>query len=420
MSMPAIDYQRYFGASETDAGVPDDAGHATPVRPEPMPTPMPTPMRAMPAHDPAPRAASLAALEAQYQQLAPRAARFGRELAQQLETLLATAGVALAVPVQHRVKPWATIAARAAGADASLGAVTALVDLVGVRVVVQFRRDLATVARLLHAHFTVLSRDEGEVASDAIGYPSGHAVVALPDAWLALPTLADLSGWRAEVQVRTTAQHVWASAVRTLDYEDESTMPPRVRRVMARVSTFLETIDLELERALVERARPARQDAPHDAPPASEPTPVAAAAVVPTPTPTPMATPVPTPVEPLDAPRLEHVLDELWPPANKRAGEEPYEDLLEDLRNFAVADGRTLQPLLRRYRDAALAEDARAAHARRTSPDAELLPAAERERLARGVYYTHAGLTRWVLGREFGSEFLKYVTQAMQERRPRA
>jgi ppGpp synthetase/RelA/SpoT-type nucleotidyltranferase len=398
MSLPAIDYQRYFGTSETEAGAPDDAARALP---EPTPS---SPMRAMPAApDPASRGASLAALEAEYQQLAPRAARFAAELARQLETMLASAGVVLAMPVQQRVKPWATIAERVARADAAIGAVGALSDLVGVRVVVQFRRDLATVARLLDTHFTVLSREDGEAAPDAVGYPSGHAVVALPDAWLALPTLADLRGWRAEVQLRTTAQHVWAGAVRALDYPDESAMPPRVRRVMARVSTFLETIDLELERALLERTRHGRTpdvlpDVLRDE--------------------TPAAAPAPAPA-PLDAGRLEQVLDELWPPANKRAGEEPYGDLLEDLRNFSVADARTLQPLLARYRDAALAEDARAAHARRTSADAELLPAAERERLARGVYYTHAGLTRWVLGREFGSEFLKYVTQAMQERRPR-
>jgi ppGpp synthetase/RelA/SpoT-type nucleotidyltranferase len=397
MSLPAIDYQRYFGTSETAAGAHDEAPRGMP---EPTPS---TPVRAMPAApDPAPRGASLAALEAEYQQLAPRAARFAQELARQLETMLASAGVPLAMPVQHRVKPWATIAERAARADAAIGAVGALADLVGARVVVQFRRDLATVGRLLDTHLTVLAREEGEASSETIGYPSGHAIVALPEGWLALPTLADLRGWRAEVQLRTTAQHVWAGALQALAHPDESTMPPRVRRVMARVSTFLETIDLELERALQEQARHGR--APGEAP-------AAAAAATPA-----AAAPA---IELLDAAELERVLDALWPAANKRAGEEPYDDLLEDLRNFAVSDARTLQPLLRRYRDAALAEDARAAQARRTSPDAELLPAAERERLARGVYYTHAGLTRWVLGREFGSEFLKYVTQAMQERRPR-
>jgi ppGpp synthetase/RelA/SpoT-type nucleotidyltranferase len=416
--MHPIDYQRFFGAPETGPGAATEAPPAPPaatLRPTPaagsaaVAPSLPTPARASVVIPPAPAAPSiaqaaaepaaprlpdLAALEVEHRVLEPRAERFARELARQLTTLLGPAGVALSVPIQTRVKPWASVADRAARQTPAVESVTQLADFVGLRVIVPFRRDLATVERLLDEHFTVLERQpagDGDGALDAVGYPSGHVVVTLPAAWLTVPTLADLRGWRAEVQLRTAAQQAWASAAHALQYQQgEGAMPAPVRRVMARVATFLETADLELERALAERER--YRD------PAARP-PVG---------------------EPLNVDLLERVLDDLWPAEHKRAAGEPYGELLEDLRRFGVGDARALRLLMRRYRDAALAEDARTAQTRRAAPDAALLPTAERERLARGVYCTHAGLTRWVLGREFGREFLSYVRHAMHERSPRA
>lgn len=59
-----------------------------------------------------------------------------------------------------------------------------------------------------------------------------------------------MSGLKAEVQVRTVTQHVWAAASHVLQYKQEASVPLPVRRSIYRVSALLETVDLEFERVL--------------------------------------------------------------------------------------------------------------------------------------------------------------------------
>src|ERR1700690_3888715 len=65
--------------------------------------------------------------------------------------------------------------------------------------------------------------------------------------------MAGLANLRAEIQVRTTAQHIWAEASQTLLYKNEKAVPQTLKRAIYRVSALLETVDLEFERVLSDR-----------------------------------------------------------------------------------------------------------------------------------------------------------------------
>lgn len=60
---------------------------------------------------------------------------------------------------------------------------------------------------------------------------------------------------RAEIQVRTIAQHMWAAVSHKLQYKVEDSVPLEIRRAINRSSAILEVVDLEFDRVLIERER---------------------------------------------------------------------------------------------------------------------------------------------------------------------
>src|SRR5262249_41621118 len=153
----------------------------------------------------------------------------------------------LSVPVQTRVKSQASVLEKLERLKARSIKLTELQDLVGFRIILQFRRDVAKIIELLAKNFKIVEQyDTAErLKADQFGYSSIHFVVELQDSWLAVPTMSAFGGTRAEIQVRTTAQHIWAAASHTLQYKNEASVPPGIRRAIHRVSALLETVDLE-------------------------------------------------------------------------------------------------------------------------------------------------------------------------------
>jgi hypothetical protein len=77
-----------------------------------------------------------------------------------------------------------------------------------------------------------------------------HFVVEFPEPWFVVPTIGPMRGLRAEIQVRTHAQHIWADASHILQYKKESSVAPKTRRDIHRIAALLETVDLEFEKVL--------------------------------------------------------------------------------------------------------------------------------------------------------------------------
>jgi hypothetical protein len=183
-----------------------------------------------------------------------------------------------------------------------------------------------------------------------------------------------MRGLKAEIQVRTIAQHIWAAASHDLQYKHEESVPLPVRRAIYRVSALLETVDLEFERVLEQRAL-YRDDVN-----------------------------VSKTTDTLNVDLLEKVLDSLLPADNKK-DDEDYADLLTDFLYFGLDTVPKLQSLIEKHISKILEVDAEIVKGKRKE---YLVNETHSERIAKGVYLTHAGLAREALLQEFGEEFNAY------------
>jgi hypothetical protein len=134
-----------------------------------------------------------------------------------------------------------------------------------------------------------------------------------------MPTFKKAAGMRAEIQVRSGAQHIWASASHILQYKQERDVPPPVRRAISRVAALLETVDLEFERVLDERAVYGSQKKSETA------------------------------TDELNVDLLAKVLDEELPSENMET-EERYAELLPELLFFSINTPKKLRELIAKHR----------------------------------------------------------------------
>jgi hypothetical protein len=260
---------------------------------------------------------------------------------------------------------------------------------VGLRVILLFQRAVSDVCKIIADNFKVLKTENTHerLATSEFGYSSVHFQIEPPPGWLTVPTLKRLGNCKAEIQVRTVAQHIWASASHVLQYKQEKGVPPSVRRSICRVSALLETVDLEFERVLAERA--------------------SYLANVQTDTST----------ETLNVDLLVKILDELLPKDNKSQGDEDYASLLTDLAEFGIKTNVELRYLIKETKNAIILEDRERVleelNAKHERENAEATPfniILDDERLDRGVFFSHVGLTRNALGQKFGQKWADYNT----------
>ena len=336
----------------------------------------------MPTKSKRKRASDLRTLEQQYREQADVAERFSEEVSHQLDALIERSGISLSFPVQRRVKSWVSIVEKLERLGLVLSNIGDLQDLIGFRIILQFRRDIDIICRLIADQFVVIDRyDTGDrLREDQFGYSSVHFVIEVPSAWLAVPSFARLAGLKAEIQVRTTAQHIWAAASHTLQYKSEAAVPQPVRRAIHRVSALLETVDLEFERVLTERASYKSEV---------------------------QAAPLPAD-EPLNVEVIERVLDDVWPKENKKPGRESYGVLAEELAQFDVTTSAQLRNLLKKHYQAVMREEESYVNRRQSGE-----PARARRMQRRRVYFMHCGLTRIALLKEFGKRWDDYQKRAI-------
>lgn len=328
----------------------------------------------------------LAAFEREYQGIAAILPNFCQELTAQLNTLLTEADVVLGFPIQYRVKRWESIAEKLEQGGLDIASVQEMQDLAGLRLILLYKRDVETVCELIVKHFTLIRQydTQDRLKADQFGYASRHLIVELPEGWLAVPTLKGMGGLQAEIQVRTVAQHIWAEISHKLQYKHEASVPPTLRRAIYRASALLETVDLEFERVLTERASyRADIDVTED--------------------------------EVLNVDVLEKILDDLFPEKNKDPNEN-YAELLDDLTHYQVATVTELRNLINKHYTSIMEnETARAQEAIQEYRDGNL--GEDPERTERGVYFTHVGLARTALKVEHGEkDFMAWIMRKMPQR----
>jgi len=330
------------------------------------------------------RSANLSSIETEYRSIYPIAEHFCTELSHQMSKLVENEHIILGFPIQHRVKLWTSLAEKFERVNLKATSVKDVQDLVGLRLILLFKRDVAKVSALIEKNFRVIRKYDTQerLKDDQFGYTSTHFIIELTENWLAVPTLAAMRGLRAELQIRTVAQHIWAEVSHVLQYKQKESTPPTVTRAIYRVSALLETVDLEFERVLEQRsAYRAEID-------------------------------VSGTKDSLNVDLLATTLDSLLPRQNK-SGDEDYAQLLTDLSNFEIKTQQQLVDLINKYRAAVERVEERLVienQLRLTQGDPVV--GTSRERTTAGVFYTHAGLTRAALNQEFGEAWEHYITEA--------
>jgi putative GTP pyrophosphokinase len=319
-------------------------------------------------------------LEDEYKGVASSAEQFATELARQIGRLVLQRGISLGFPIQSRLKTWNSIAEKVQRLSFNARRITDFQDLVGLRLVLLFQRDVHRICELLEREFAVTKRYDtiDRLKSDQFGYSSVHLVLALPESWLAIPAFSPMRGLRAEVQVRTVAQHMWAEASHALQYKQESSVPAPVLRAIHRASALLETVDLEFHRVLEERETYRAEIVTGS-----------------------------TDQRLSDVDFLSRTLDGLLPPANRTDSEE-YSELLAELQKFGVLTSGELHKLVTEYLPESLRRDASAVRERAGSSQ---LSAEARERIRRGVFLTHTGMVRTMLSAARGHEYDRFLVQ---------
>lgn len=312
-------------------------------------------------------------LREEYNSIRPAAQRLANTIVDQLKELVTTESITLGVPLDFRIKEWSSVQDKIERNHLYLQTITELSDLIGIRIILLFQRDISRMCSSIANTFVVVSQeDTSDRLSEAqFGYRSLHYILKPPDAWLTMPTFRNCERFVIEIQIRTLAQHIWAAASHELQYKQEHNVPPPVRRSIHRVSALLETVDLEFERLLQERDTYVAEVAPASV------------------------------NEELNVDLLAKILASRLPLQNIKS-DEPYSELLSDLSVLGIKTSGALLKIIDKHLDDALAEDAAKVDRRRK--EGRCLGTTQ-ERIDRGVFFGHVGLIRGMLEKAFGSEW---------------
>jgi len=109
-----------------------------------------------------------------------------------------------------------------------------ITDIVGIRVICLYRDDIEKIKNVVRDTFEVISDDDktDSEESDRFGYAGAHIIARLDNKQNASlpPNLRDL---RFEIQIRTIAQHAWASISHHLFYKKTDKTPKDLHAISA-------------------------------------------------------------------------------------------------------------------------------------------------------------------------------------------
>jgi len=314
--------------------------------------------------------------------------RFRDALLLQVQELLEINKVALGFRIESRTKTLESISEKVtSGRYTVKKSLLEMQDLVGLRIILLFKRDVDKVSKLIESNLTVHNKYDTieKLKDDQFGYSSIHFNASIPKEWKSVPTFRGLQDYHAEIQIRTLAQHTWAEASKELQYKKEENIPKPLLRSIGRVSALLEIVDFEFERLLHERDEyilKAEELVKSNV--QSE----------------------------LNVDILQALLENHLPSENKR-GSDPFDSLLVDLRHFKIDNKEKLEELIEKHKSTALTDDKEAVASIRKTRARNIQTSSysyDSDRLDKGVFYTHVGLVRQILSHEFKEKWRAYIT----------
>lgn len=335
-------------------------------------------------------------LEREFTEINSTCDKFCTELTRQISRLISIDKISLAVPIQNRTKKWESIVDKISqGRYTIKDSILELQDLIGLRIILLFKRDTEQISKLIKNNFKIIKEynTEDRLEENQFGYSSIHIIVELEDDWLKIPTFKEFKGLKAEIQIRTLAQHAWAEASNIFQYKAENSVPKPLKRAISRISAVLEIVDLEFERILDERNNykvEIEETSFDDSVPLK-----------------------------LNVDLLSKILDEKLPDKNKRINED-YSVLLTNLNELGILTNFDLISLIENYLDETISAEKRiceemlhnyAIKNELTANDSYKAYFIDIERIRKGIFFTHSGLVRNMLNIKLGRKWFEVINE---------
>ncbi len=150
--------------------------------------------------------------------------------------------------VQVRVKKVVSFSNKIIMKDKYKNPLTDVTDLCGGRVIVHFQSQVAAVCDFIKKNFTIDEANSLDLKSklkvNEFGYRSVHYIITpTKSSIMGIPIKKKFRTLKAEIQVRTLAEHIWADISHDRIYKTELTIPEEWKREAARLSAILENAD---------------------------------------------------------------------------------------------------------------------------------------------------------------------------------
>lgn len=311
------------------------------------------------------------------------------EVYHQIKELVKQNDIKLAVPIEHRVKELSSVIQKYERYD-NIKNLSDINDLAGVRIITVFEIDISKICKIIETTFDIQRKEDTSkrLKENQFGYGSIHYEVTLKEDWCNIPSLFGLNGLKIEIQVRTSAQHLWAISSHILQYKKEKYVPDNVKRSINRVAALLELVDLEFLRVLKEQ-KEYISDITHE-----------------------------ENIEHqlLNIENLKYILKSKLPKANEDITD-PYSELIDNLYDSGITTTTELVEFIKENYDLMIEAEKKAMRDIREDTD-DCDYNVNMERFEKGVFYTFVGLIREGLREKFGKEFYHNAveTQLLEEK----
>lgn len=335
-------------------------------------------------------------IEQEHKLLEPVAFSIHDKLREVLQKLIDENEIRLAVPFRTRVKELWAILDKAKNRRFQIReTILELPDVIGVRVMPLFVREINKVAELIRENFEVVDTyfPQDKVSGNACTQSCLQMVFRLPEDWFVTPQMKKFKDLRVELQIRSIPQHNRSQVLSLLQYKQEPNIPRELKSSINRISALLELVDIEIERLLFERDNyletiPGIMEMPDD--------------------------------YVLNVDVLRYILDLHLPEANKSI-KENYWGLLENLIVLDLSTKNTLLEIIETYKtraleiDKAVVDNMLKNYNRKKEMVYMDYSATEKDlpKLNRGAFLAHTGLIRLMLELKYG----KYLWEVFEERR---
>lgn len=179
-----------------------------------------------------------------YQQVAPLYTHYANLLKRALEIAMIT--VCPGASIEARPKSILSFAEKALLKRTKYtNPLAGLTDLCGARVIAPARAEVAAINAWIEENFEISWQDSDDASTRlgpiSFGYGSTHYVVSFrPGTAMGIDIPDEIYGLKAEIQVRTTLQHVWATLAHRLSYKKDVELTPFWQREFAMLAAELE------------------------------------------------------------------------------------------------------------------------------------------------------------------------------------